>query len=73
MRAHSTAACMYRQVRGMTGAPVGWKMQFGEIAEWVGGDESKGEGRFGGGGQCLEGIQSKSNSQSGWFKKKGVY
>lgn len=32
-RAHSTAAYVYRQVRGMTGAPVGWKMQFGEIAE----------------------------------------
>lgn len=32
-RAHSTAALMYRQARGMTAAPVGRKMQFGEIAE----------------------------------------
>lgn len=56
-RSHSSAACMYRQVRRMTGALVGQKMQFGEISEKVGGNERQGEGRSGGGGQCLEGIQ----------------
>lgn len=71
-RSHSSAACMYRQVRRMTGALVGQKMQFGEISEKVGGNERQGEGRSGGGGQCLEGIQGTSNSQSGWFKSKWV-
>lgn len=56
-RSHSSAVCMYRQVRRMTGALVGQKMQFGEISEKVGGNERQGEGRSGGGGQCLEGIQ----------------
>lgn len=64
-RSHSSVACMYRQVRRMTGALVGQKMQFGEISEKVGGNKRQGEGRSGGGGRCLEGIQGKSNSQSG--------
>lgn len=67
------------QRRACTGRSEEWlelwwakKMQFGEISEKVGGNERQGEGRSGGGGQCLEGTQRKSNSQSEWFKSKWV-
>lgn len=40
-------------------------MQFGEISEKVGGNDSRGEGTSGGRGQCSEGIQRRSDSQRG--------